>query len=357
MKKITLLLSLLLFTLGCTQSKDNNYIENKKISNKENKKMEDSLIKKVLKSQLEDGESLSLGEEFESHKFGEEDLQATIPIIKKQLESNGYNFLTNEDFNSRIKKIFNRIIDTNSGSKFLYASFTEKCQKDPIYTILPIYSGAFIVKNENFITELYALPEIIDYQSEYPELAQVENNSITRKNPDLGQEMIVPHWKDLKNLKIIRKRIAKINVARNMYLFNDSRSQFKWLILNDQYFMESLVKTFGYTDDPELLQWVIEKTKFDKNNPQDYGKLFWMKQCDGTLKIHANTFKVLQKLYTPEIENDMSNDTRFTLNYIKDYIEYFAPLESNDLTKTEKIKIIANIVYFAEQYKYDKKFV
>ena len=144
-----------------------------------------------------------------------------------------------------------------------------------------------------------------------------------------------------------------------MYLLNENKAQFKWLILNDQQFMESLVKTFGYTQDWDLLKWVIERTKFDKNNPQDYGKLFWVKQCDGTLKIHSNTFKILQKIYTPDIRNDMSNDNRFLLDYIKDYIQYFADENNKEtiISNEDRIKILASISYYAEQYKYDKRFV
>ena len=148
-----------------------------------------------------------------------------------------------------------------------------------------------------------------------------------------------------------RKKNIQIILARNMYLLNDNKAQFKWLILNDQYFMESLVKTFGYTDDTDLLKWVIEKTKFDKNNPQDYGKLFWIKQCDRTLKLHANTFKMLQKLYLP---ND-SSENRFILNNIQSYLEYLDSEASKTerITETERVKIMANLAYFAEQYKYN----
>lgn len=32
--------------------------------------------------------------------------------------------------------------------------------------------------------------------------------------------------------------------------------------------MESLVKTFGYTQDTDLLKWVIEKNRFDKMIPR-----------------------------------------------------------------------------------------
>ena len=254
--------------------------------------------------------------------------------------------------------VFNRIIDVHSHKPFLYLNFNERCDKDPIYTLSPIYSGSFIIKKKAFITELYAIPQLLDYQKEFPELAIIENGKIKKKNPDLGQEMEIPHWKDVQNLKEIRKKNIQTIVARNMYLFNDNKAQFKWLIINDENFMESLVKTFGYTEDSDLLKWVIERTKFDKNNPQDYGKLFWIKQCDGNLKIHANTFKMLQKLYTPDIGNDMSNDNRFLLNYIKDYIEYFA--DDNDkeanVSNEDRVRILANISYYAEQYKYDKRF-
>ena len=80
-----------------------------------------------------------------------------------------------------------------------------------------------------------------------------------------------------------------------------------------------------------------------------------MKQCDGTLKFHVNTFKMLQKLYLP---ND-SSENRSILDNIKGYLEYLEldkDSKSKTLSRMEKLKIMANLTYFAEQYKYQANF-
>ncbi|WP_228377904.1 hypothetical protein [Chryseobacterium luteum] len=306
----------------------------------------------MLKKQLEYGKPA-----FDNpYQYSEKDLEVTVPILSQLLTDNGYKPTNNEEFNTKIKQIFNRIIDPKSASNFLYVNFLHQCDRS--FNYLPNdaeNNGIFIIKNLNFITELYPIPGIIDYQKSYNETAQEENTFSKTYKDASGNEVKKYLWKDISNLKEQRKKNIQTLVARNMYLFNGSKAHYKWLILNDPYFMEGLVKTFGYTDDPELLKWVIEKTKFNKSDPSDYGKLFWTKDCDGNARLHINTFKLLQKLYTP---NDTS-ENRFTLGNIKGYLEYLGNSESPEskiLTKAEKVKIMANLAYFAEQYKYNPSY-
>ncbi|PIF47700.1 hypothetical protein CLU96_4769 [Chryseobacterium sp. 52] len=306
----------------------------------------------MLKKQLEYGKPT-----FDNpYQYTVKDLEVATLLLNQLLIDNGYKSISNEEFNTKIKEIFNRLIDKNSGTDFLYVNFIDKCDKSLNY--IPNNAendGIFIVKNLNFITELYPLPGIIDYQKSYTETAQEENNTSKTFKDGSGNEVKKYLWKDISNLKEQRKKNIQTLTARNMYLFNDSKAQYKWLILNDPHFMENLVKTFGYTQDADLLKWVIEKTKFDKNDPSDYGKLFWTKDCDGSLRLHTNTFKLLQKLYIP---ND-SSENRFILDHIKNYLEYLGNnenLESKALTKAEKVKIMANLAYFAEQYKYNPSY-
>ena len=321
-------------------------------------------IEKVLEKQLKQGTTYTIDEVGAGSPkvpFEMQEVDAMAQIVNNILKSNGFKKLSNENFNLKIKDIFERIINPNSQNKYLYINHFDKCIREIImYKSNGIdYSGTFIDKKGKMISDFYYIPEIIYYQKEFPKLIDNENSKIVRKSSIDDLDIEIPHWKEVSNLKEIRKKNIQTLVARNMYLFNDNKTHFKWLILNDQYFMESLVKTFGYTQDLDLLKWVVEKTKFDKNNPQDYGKLFWIKQCDGTLKLHANTFKILQKIYTPDIRNDMSNDNRFLLDYIKDYIEYLAHDNNKEtnISNEDRIKILANISYYAEQYKYDKRFV
>ena len=311
-----------------------------------------SSVSTILQKQLEYGKP-----SFDNpYQYSEKDIEVTVPILNQLLLDNGYKPVSNEEFSAKIKQIFNRIIDQKSTSKFLYVNFIDKCDKTLNYVPNNTENnGIFVVKNQNFITDLYLLPTIIDYQKTYAETAQEEN--ITSKNykDASGNEVKKYFWKDISNLKEQREKNIQTLIARNLYLFNDNKAQYKWLTLNDSYFMESLVKTFGHTQDTDLLKWVIERTKFDKNDPQDYGKLFWIKQCDGSLKLHANTFKVLQKLYVP---ND-SSDNRFILDNIKGYVEYLGTdirSPQNNLALEEKLKIMANLVYFVEQYKYNPSY-
>lgn len=309
-------------------------------------------VNAMLKKQLEYGKP-----SFDNpYKYSEKDIEVTIPILNQLLLDNGYKAVSNEEFSAKIKQIFNRIIDQKSTSKFLYVNFIDKCDKTLNYVPNNAENnGMFVVKNQNFITDLYLLPTIIDYQKIYAETALEEN--ITPKNykDASGNEVKKYFWKDISNLKEQRKKNIQTLIARNLYLFNDNKAQYKWLTLNDSYFMESLVKTFGYTQDADLLKWVIERTKFDKKDPSDYGKLFWVKDCNEGIRIHANTFKELQKLYAP---ND-SSQNRFILDNIKGYLEYLESSESPEskiLTETEKVKIMANLAYFAEQYKYNQSY-
>lgn len=265
-----------------------------------------------------------------------EDLKLASSIIYDDLISNGYLEPKAESFNDKIETIFsishssNKCVSIDQTNGYITV-FGNHLDGNPgtleqnKYELYSTTQNIFINTNKKFIFPMLLLKELINI------------------NGDNSFKIKVPRY----------------IIARNMYLFNDSKPQFKWLILNDQSFMESLVKTFGYTKDLDLLKWVIERTKFNKNDPQDYGKLFWTKQCDGSLKLHANTFKILQEIYTPDITNDMSNENRFLLDYIKGYLEYFADFNNKEtvVSKVDKVKILANIIYFAEQYKYDKRFV
>lgn len=309
-------------------------------------------VNTMLKKQLEYGKP-----SFDNpYQYSEKDLEVTIPILNQLLLDNGYKVISSEEFNTKIKQIFNRIIDQKSSSKFLYVNFIDRCDKALNY--IPNNAennGIFVVKNQNFITDLYPLPTIIEYQKTYAETAQEENTASKNYKDASGNEVKKYLWKDVSNLKEQKKKNIQTLIARNLYLFNDNKAQYKWLILNDLYFMESLVKTFGYTQDVDLLKWVVERTKFDKKDPSDYGKLFWIKDCNEGIRLHVNTFKELQKLYLP---ND-SSENRFILNNIKEYLEYLENsenAESKTLTETDKVKIMANLAYFAEQYKYNSSY-
>ncbi|MGM5629492.1 hypothetical protein O2K51_01220 [Apibacter raozihei] len=341
------LLSVVLTIQGCSQNKENQININSKSG------VKDIMIKEVLKSQLKDGNSIPLGDEYESHDYSGKDLEVTIPIIENILVTQGYNIPAQSEFNKKVKLKLNRIIDNNSDKNYLYIDLFDKCSRDIIYSRSPVYNGIYIIKNNNFITSLFAIPELIDYQKEYPEIAQLENQIIIKTDSYWTDSLEIPHWKDDKDLPKQRKFNQQLLIARNKYLFNDDQSQFAWLISNDKYFMRSLVTIFGYTEDKKLLKWVVENTSYDEKNKDDFGKIFWTKNCNNTIYIHTNSFDII---------NEFSQDRKEKyLIYLLKYLQYILDYENNNpndlinqISLSQKSEIIAHIINFGEKFRYSE---
>ncbi|MXO24356.1 MULTISPECIES: hypothetical protein [unclassified Apibacter] len=360
MKKITIILSLII--LPNCKGQDSKLSE--RIS--ENLKAQKNMltVENILKDQLESGSS-GLYEETadgETYNYKNKDLEVTIPILKEKLEISGFRFLNNEDFNSRIKVLFGRIINSNSDSKYLYLSPIDKCErvinfyrnKNTASANLPSY---YIIKNINFITDLYALPEFINYQKEYPNLAKIEDSIKIHIVKD-GNNVKLNLWKNEKDLEKRRFINQQLLISRNKYLFNDDKSQFPWLVMHDEFFMRNLVTEFGYTEDKKLLKWVIENTdlplfsKFaETKHLKELGKLLWTKDCNGEIRVHQNTLDLLKELSTPH--DDLY--IMYVAEYLSNYMASFAIKEEN-LTIEQKAKIAAYLLYWGEQYKYDKHY-
>jgi len=356
--KITISLYLLLsmMHIAC-QNKKEDLIKNSDSDDSQTKSIiENNYMEKILVEQLNRGQKKSFGElgldiPVANEKFEISDLEVAVEIGKKKLIAQGYKFIAADKFSFKIKEIFGRTIDLNSDKKFLYVNYFDKCDKN--FNYYPYdgtdYNGTYIVKKECFITDFYFIPELIDYQKEFPQIVKIENSIIATRNEG-GEVINTKLWKDDKTLNEERKKNIKILVARNMYLFNDSRAHFKWLILNDEYFMQSLVTTFGYYEDKELLKWVVENTKFDSNNPKELDKIFWNKKCDGTVKLNLEIFPVLKEIITP-------NDPNY-LKVLKEYTMYLLEDKSkrNELSVQDRAKLLAYLVYFGEQYRYDENY-
>lgn len=313
---------------------------NNKIKSKEERVLEKQLLK-----------AYSISNEvttIQYYPYDKEDLEISIELLDSILKGNGYTFI--DDFDSKVKTVFGNIRQFDN---IYFLKTDNKCydSNEILYNDSEGFKfNLYFSIDKKLMIGQYAIPELIDYRTKYPEISKIEDTiSVTKKYKE-GENIYVTRWRDISDLKEQRKKNIETLVARNKYLFNDDRVSFEWLIKNDVFFMASLVKKFGYTQDLDLLEWVIKKTHYDKNYPEDYGSLFWVKNCDGTIKLHSNTFKVLQKLY-----KDSGYDSYKILLDIKDYVNYLGDEQQSkkeDLTEEQRIKILANIVYFAEQYKY-----
>ena len=293
MKKTILSIFTLLLLLSCKNEKEN---LNSSIFNNKEKNM----FEEILKNQLLAGNS---GEY--SYDYSTNDLDITLPILKNQLSTNNYKFPTKEDFVNKIYLIFQRKFDIISDSKFLYLNYLDKCNKDLLFSLNDRvnYDGTFVIKNDFFITDLYAIPLIVDYQKEYPKISIIEDQPLKVMDNIEEADVEIGKWKDTDKLPEIRQKNIQIIINRNKYLFNDDKASFAWLKVNDAEFLEMLVKTFGYVEDKELTKFILDKNLKDN---EEFGKVIWNKTCDG--KLHFNDevvtlIEVAPSKYTETVEN------------------------------------------------------
>ena len=334
MKKILLLI----FSLGYMIMLQMTSCVNNKIKSKEERVLE----KQLLKANSISNEVTTI----QYYPYDKEDLEISIELLDSILKKDGYNLIDN--FDSKVKTVFGNI---KLFDNIYFLKTDNKCynSNEILYNDSEGFKfNLYFSIDKKLMIGQYAIPELIDYRTKYPEISKIEDTiSVTKKDKE-GENIYVTRWRDISDLKEQRKKNIETLVARNKYLFNDDKDSFDWLIKNDAFFMEQLVKRFGYTQDFELLEWVIKKTHYDKNSPEDYGSLFWVKNCDGSIKLHSNTFKILQKLYNVKTAYQILEDIKGYINYLGDEEQH----KKEDLTEEQRIKILANIVYFGEQYKY-----
>ena len=346
--KLLLISTITLFAIMNCQEKKEVSLTNKKI---EEKKMETSKIKDVLIKQIKEGAS----PEYWGETYGKEDLDALVQIEDTILKNNGYKTPEIEDFNQKIKKIFGRIIDNQSENSYLKIDRYYKCDKDLEY--YPTYMGfnyIYVAKKHNFITQFEPLPVVLDYQKIYPEVSKYEENSYTIDTADGEIEVLM--WKDVNNLPQKRYYNQQRLISRNKYLFTDDKSQFPWLITQDEFFMRSLVTDFGYTEDKRLLKWALENTHLPffytyakDDDLEELGKLLWTKDCNGEIRVHQNTLDLLKEMSTP--------DENLYIRYIAEYLTNIEHLNANkELSDAQIAKIAAYLLTWGEQYKYDKHY-
>ncbi len=312
------------------------------VNNKIKSKEERVLEKQLLKANSISNEVTTI----QYYPYDKEDLEISIELLDSILKKDGYNLI--DDFDSKVKAVFGNI---KLFDNIYFLKTDNKCynSNEILYNDSEGFKfNLYFSIDKKLMIGQYAIPELIDYRTKYPEISKIEDTISVIKKDKEDENIYVTRWRDISDLKEQRKKNIETLVARNKYLFNDNRDSFEWLIKNDAFFMEQLVKKFGYTQDLELLEWVIKKTHYDKNRPEDYGSLFWVKNCDSSIKLHSNTFKILQKLYNVKTAYEILEDIKGYINYLGDEEQS----KKEELTEEERIKILANITYFGEQYKY-----
>ncbi|QLL57246.1 hypothetical protein [Empedobacter falsenii] len=196
------------------------------------------LIKKHLKLQ----EKIELPEDdmdiYHVYKLTDIDLDLGGQVTRKGLINNGYKIPSQDEFQKKINAIFHISINEKDNENtiphdnfitYLIPSTTseDKTLRQTEYDYT--YNHLFFFYNYGFITELPLLGDII------------------KINNDNSYQIDLPH-----NI-----------IARNKYLFNDSKGDLAWLLFNDKEFLKTLLVTFNYDKEPKITKMVLENYDYD----------------------------------------------------------------------------------------------
>jgi hypothetical protein len=209
----------------------------------------------------------------------EKDLLILIPFVEQELKRQGFKTISNEEFekkiNSLIKDTKIKIKNHDSFTTIFTNDFDKKDQSLDEYEFEFDTDNQFAIKKYNFLIPILFLQDIIKIKK------------------DNSYSITIPHYV----------------VTRNKYLFNNSKGDLDWLLVNDQDFLKNLVIYLGYDREPRINKMVLEEyyKTFSGFRPIENEKI-------GTFlftKDWENNFQVRQGLVEYIKNNTTVNDNRF----------------------------------------------
>jgi len=340
MKKILISLSIILtFSFSCKRNENilssHNTIKNDTMTTQNNNSIEKVLEKQLLHGYGLKEEGLDI---FTNYQYKEDDYNVIKQLSRDILKTSRYKIIDNQMFKIKIKEIFN--IDYNNELVNILVENPCKMEKityqlDENY-ILSNNNPIFI--DDNMILESLLIPELIDYKSKYPVVSEIEN-SVAKQRQINSDTFSVVRWADKNDLQELQSINNQKLIHRNKYLLNDNKASLTWLKFNDKIFLESLVKTFGYTKDKSLLIHVLRN---NYKNISEFQKVLWNEPCNQKIKLNQEVFDI--------IKESASDEQKQYLNAISDYLVSEVVNKSNSsLNKNFAVKaeIIGKIAYYA----------
>lgn len=249
-----------------------------------------------LEKQLLAGYGAELSEtDYPYYTYKDSDLNCVLPFLLEELKRAKFRFLSDEEFALKTRSIFNRQIDYKQSTSWLYVDGRDACNRKVVYNrntddmMEPL--SYYVIKRDKYMTELYALPEVVEYQNLYPKMAALEN-----KAADQIGDIKIYKWKNYPNLTKKRSNNVLKLVNRNLYLYNDRKEPINWLLINDEQFFEMLLKTYAYDKDEQVNNHFIKKIISSNSNKQNEG-FFFGKSCENQLNIRTGFLETYLKKY------------------------------------------------------------
>ncbi|WP_312301873.1 hypothetical protein [Chryseobacterium sp.] len=326
-----LLLGILLFS--CKEASKNNL---QKQGYSSNNKTEEILENQIMNGYAIKEKGLDM---ISDYKYKKEDYDAIKSLSIDILKKNGFNLISNEEFQNKLKTIFKVEVEKNDLNFLIEYPCT---QDKTVYQI----DGNYVVSNNNpifidsqnkFLLEPLFIPQLIDYKSQYPAIHQKEKNIPKEKLAD-GTNVDIIKWADVKELNEIQFTNNQRLIHRNKYLFNDVKASLTWLKFNDKLFLESLVKTFGYTKDKSLLTFVLRN---NYKSIDELQKVLWNERCSEDIIFNKEVFEIITE--APEQEQ------ADYLRAIADYLVKEMGNNSSTLDRKSSVKaeILGKIAYYS----------
>lgn len=256
------------------------------------------------------------------YSLSKNDFDISRDIVAKGLKNSGYQFISEEEFSKKLYDIFKitknsncAMISSANDQITLFGNAMDGSKNTRTKNQYDLYSDTqnlFIVPNEKFLTQTFLVKDLV----------KINGNSF---NINLPQSII----------------------ARNKYLFNDSKADLIWLLLNDKEFIKRLVTDFGYDKEEKINQFVLEdlyKQYADPNHniTEKMGELFFTKNCEGKLQIQQGLLNYVSQ-HTTKDDDRLIYALGNYLDYLfkEDKDDIFTESPSKKFTMEEKAKIVA----------------
>lgn len=274
-------------------------------------------------------------------------------VLKKQL----FKFPRPKEYQEKIKELFDVAFDGQS--TILYDQGVGEVKPKTVLVQSNEVESSIFLSNKSFIVPPFRLPELVNYQKHFPQLVELENEMEKALEKEEEETLIL--WKEIVGNEEEYKEsiVANLNyvLRLNNYLFNNEKKYLDWLF-EENSFLEMLVSTYGYNEDIELVEKVINERGEENFYLAD---LVWFKGTkrlydieeeplyDGEFRIQHNTFMVIanklegQKFHVP------------TQNvYLKSLHRILVELEEEELlNEKEKKELKAYLIDFLDEFLLD----
>lgn len=244
------------------------------------------------------------------------DLELGGQLVLRGMKNNGYKIPDKKDFDDKTAEVFNLNYDCKYVGKKKHDSF--------ITYFINAYRESNIIKTEYDYTydHIFIFPEfqVITTLPLLHDIVEIKDNSL-------------------------RITVDQNTIARNKYLFNNSRGDLAWLLMNDKEFLKTLVIYFGYDKEEKLNDFVMRDLykKYSEEQPVATGKLgthIFVKDCNNKLKIRKGLIRYIEKNSTQDNDAYVSSLSDYVINIL--YNEDDPSLFTND-EKAEIVAVISNI--------------